>query len=59
MLERDIKRRIINSNRMFKNIIRTKSIKNKLKISTIQRKKDEYMDMCSLYSNTLSNPEKS
>ena len=32
-------------------------LKKELKISIIQRKKDEYMDMCNVYSNALSNPE--
>ena len=32
-------------------------LKKELKLSTIQRKKDEYMDMCSVYSNALSNPD--
>ena len=32
-------------------------LKKELKLSTIQRKKDEYTDMCNVYSNALSNPE--
>ena len=32
-------------------------LNNELKLSTIQRKKDEYNDMCNVYSNALSNPE--
>ena len=32
-------------------------LKKELKISIIQRKKDEYIDMCNVYSNALSNPE--
>jgi hypothetical protein len=32
-------------------------LKKELKISIIQRKKDEYLDMCNVYSNALSNPE--
>ena len=32
-------------------------LKKELKLSTIQRKKDEYIDMCSVYSNALSNPD--
>ena len=32
-------------------------LKKELKLSTIQRKKDEYLDMCNVYSNALSNPE--
>ena len=32
-------------------------LKKELKISIIQRKKDEYVDMCNVYSNALSNPE--
>ena len=32
-------------------------LKKELKISIIQRKKDEYIDMCNLYSNALSNPD--
>ena len=32
-------------------------LKKELKISIIQRKKDEYMDMCNVYSSALSNPE--
>ena len=32
-------------------------LKKELKKSIIQRKKDEYIDMCNVYSNALSNPE--
>ena len=32
-------------------------LKKELKSSTIQRKKDEYIDMCNVYSNALSNPD--
>jgi len=32
-------------------------LKKELKLSTIQRKKDEYDDMCKVYSNPLSNPD--
>ena len=32
-------------------------LKKELKRSIIQRKKDEYLDMCNVYSNALSNPE--
>jgi hypothetical protein len=32
-------------------------LKKELKESTVQRKKDEYMDMCNVYSNALSNPQ--
>ena len=32
-------------------------LKKELKVSIIQRKKDEYIDMCNVYSNALSNPE--
>ena len=32
-------------------------LKNELKASIIKRKKDEYIDMCNLYSNALSNPD--
>ena len=32
-------------------------LKKELKISIIQRKKEEYIDMCNVYSNALSNPE--
>ena len=32
-------------------------LKKELKMSTIQRKKDEYIDMCNVYSNALSNPD--
>jgi len=32
-------------------------LKKELKLSTIQRKKDEYDDMCKVYSNALSNPD--
>lgn len=32
-------------------------LNNELKTSTIQRKKDEYNDMCRVYSNALTNPE--
>jgi hypothetical protein len=32
-------------------------LKKELKISIIKRKKDEYIDMCNLYSNALSNPD--
>ena len=31
-------------------------LKKELKVSIIKRKKDEYIDMCNLYSNALSNP---
>jgi hypothetical protein len=32
-------------------------LKKELKVSIIKRKKDEYIDMCNLYSNALSNPD--
>ena len=32
-------------------------LKKELKLSTIQRKKDEYDDMCKVYSNALANPD--
>jgi hypothetical protein len=32
-------------------------LKKELKNSVIQRKKDEYLDMCNVYSNALKNPE--
>ena len=32
-------------------------LKKELKSSIIKRKKDEYIDMCNLYSNALSNPD--
>ena len=32
-------------------------LKKELKVSIIIRKKDEYIDMCNLYSNALSNPD--
>ena len=32
-------------------------LKKELKLSSIQRKKDEYIDMCNVYSNALSNPD--
>jgi hypothetical protein len=32
-------------------------LKKELKQSIIQRKKDEYVDMCNVYSNALSNPD--
>ena len=32
-------------------------LKKELKLSTIQRKKDEYIDMCNVYSNALKNPD--
>ena len=32
-------------------------LKKELKVSTNQRKKEEYLDMCNVYSNALKNPE--
>ena len=32
-------------------------LKKELKLSSLQRKRDEYIDMCNVYSNALSNPD--